>query len=878
MSLDDLLDRLFQRERAALDFGENRLLRWATARLERVRVEQIEPALQSLTARQHEAVLGDLSAFFDRYWQTGTFVPHSRRPPPIQDGVHLSWRSAGQLYVKTTARHIDYSARLPPTPHLAAPQLKLRLSRAATGRDVAKSTGLRYALRADEPLTIDGETLTVWFVYGQVRPSGRQPTQRRVDHDTVTSVLEHVPPRWREALGHRRGRRTLLEIHLSRYTAPDDNDLFIHEDLGSFLRDDLRFFLAELVVESADATTLGPQLAACREVASALIELLASLEDLRLTLYRTRRLVLSSRWLVPTATGMLDTKGFTPRQAWDTLAEHAPELPGERAGTLIHGNNRDALALLGPSLKGRVSAAYLDPPYNTGTAGFLYNDGFARHTWLSLVQQVVEPLANLADSRAFLWMSIDENEVSSLMQLGEQILGPAAKAGLFSVRVRHEDRTLAEDKEVHEVIEYAALFRMGRDAWATGRQVPNDDDDAYSWRVVTTGEPDREESIEGRRMVVYGPGRFVLEREEGGRGLKRINIRGTLRRANSSGRFYVAHVEPHLTRYQGCLLQVEGMGADGLGHRWFWVPPASHRRKNPDYFQGIPLRRKRVRRVPYPTFIDLESAFNRVAHEGGVTFRDGKKPIDFLHHLMTIAGVRDRKDGLIVDLFAGSGSTAEAVIRLNQEDGGRRRYLLTEVGDHALDITTPRLAHAARSALDETTSPPPLVQQIVRLTSYDDTLESVLGPDEEPEGDRRLRIQIGADGDVSIPALRTIEDPWRHTVSVVEGGVRTEHPVDLVETFVHLLGLEVHCYDTLGRDRLVCVTGVDPEDVMTTVVWRDCRSWPDEELAEVIDPHLLRHQPRRLLVNGGTPTLRWAAEPLEPVLLQRMLRPSPDEP
>ena len=153
MSLDDLLDRLFHRDRAELDFGEHRLLRWATARLDVVRTEQIEPVFQTLQPAERAAVLNALHAFFDRYWSTGAFVPHARRAPPDSDAVRLSWRSAGQLYVKTAARHIDYSARLSPTRALTAPLLRLRLASAETRRDVSKSAGLRYALSPEQPLT-----------------------------------------------------------------------------------------------------------------------------------------------------------------------------------------------------------------------------------------------------------------------------------------------------------------------------------------------------------------------------------------------------------------------------------------------------------------------------------------------------------------------------------------------------------------------------------------------------------------------------------------------------------------------------------------------------------------------------------------------------
>ena len=854
MALRDDLSRIIPTDPGGPDAIEHALFQALQPAIEET-LAQVEALLEPLAHQEREALIAQLSTFFET---------HTNASISPQGKVHLHWQHSGQIYLKSADVHSDYRVSLPASDANPPSALLLRVASADAPRDISKVTGLRYRL-SDPPVSLHDDVLTVWFDYTRDPNRAAPQTQRQVDAQTTRAVLAAVPESWRARLVAQQGGRSRLARALSRFTSRETVDTFVHPDLGSALRPALDPFLASrLDLDSPDLQ----RLQVARDIGEALISLRSLLEDARHNICLKRRFVLLSRWLIPQEEDtIVDTDGWDAVRVWDALSEHAVDLSCAHAGTFVHGNNRDALNLVGPRLTGRLMGVYLDPPYNTGVASFRYTDDLERSTWLTAMQQVLSPLAELAIPTAFLWVSIDENEVASLMQLGAQTFGETSTAGLFSVRVRHEDRVLTEDKEVHEVIEYAALFRLGADAWATGRQVRTSDEEAYCWHVSVEGAPEHTDVLGGKIVSVYKPGTYTIENKQSKKhGLKRINIRGTLRRANSSGRFYVAHMEPALERYQGCVLKVPDMGADGLGHRWFWIPPADHRRKNPDYFQGVPLKRKAVRRVPHPTFIDLEPQFNRVAREGGVDFRDGKKPIAFLHHLLTIAGLRERQEGWVADLFAGSGSTAEAVMRLNMEDGGRRRTLLAEVGDHAETVTIPRLKHAAAAAAGTDI---PRLQQVLVLESNDDALRSILAPDETPHP-QRLGIRF-VDGHPTL-STTTFFDPWGHTLAVRRGGQWHDVEVDLVETFVHLLGLDVHHYATLGQEGLVCVVGTDPSGTLVVAVWRRCEDWPAERLRETVMPLLRELEPSRVYINGPTPSWPQVSElqPTEPTFLARM--------
>ena len=186
----------------------------------------------------------------------------------------------------------------------------------------------------------------------------------------------------------------------------------------------------------------------------------------------------------------------------------------------------------------------------------------------------------------------------------------------------------------------------------------------------------------GSKLVeVFEPNQYeVVKLQASKENFKRINIRGSLKAGNSSGRFYMRYLDPLKT--QGVLYKVPNMGGDKFGYRYF-LTPLNGKRVNGDYFQGVPIDIKEFKEVPYPNYFDFEKEFNNVGYEGGVDFGGGKKPIEFITQFLKIGS--DKKDALIVDFFAGSGSTGHAVMKINEEDNGKRRFILITNNDEIIN-------------------------------------------------------------------------------------------------------------------------------------------------------------------------------------------------
>lgn len=166
----------------------------------------------------------------------------------------------------------------------------------------------------------------------------------------------------------------------------------------------------------------------------------------------------------------------------------------------------------------------------------------------------------------------------------------------------------------------------------------------------------------------------IIKKEPDKSRLKKINIRGSIKEGNSSGRFYMRYLDS-LKDKMGYLFKVYDIGNDGLGYRYFLMP-SSKAKINGDYFQGVPVNRKDIKEFPYPNYLDFESEFNNVGYEGGIDFRNGKKPVDFILKILEMGGAKKNPNSIILDFFAGSGSTGHVVLELNKEDRGNRKSIL----------------------------------------------------------------------------------------------------------------------------------------------------------------------------------------------------------
>ena len=379
---------------------------------------------------------------------------------------------------------------------------------------------------------------------------------------------------------------------------------------------------------------------------------------------------------------------------------------GENLNFLIEGDNLPALTLLKKTHNEGIDFIYIDPPYNTKNKDFKYDDVYVdpddeyKHSmWLSFMKKRLLLANSLLKKDGSIMISINEEELFELKMLCDEIFGPKNYLTTFSVKVRHEDRILKGDKDFQEVIEYMLMYRKSPEFKVVKKLVDNTSNEDYIY--VINEKIDNPEIVDmgGKQVSIFKPGEYeIVKVDPDESNLKKINIRGSIKEGNSSGRFFMKHLNQFIGQKYGYLYKVADMGADNLGYRYFHIP-TNKKRVNGDYYQGVPLERSDIKEVPYANYLDYEVAFNNVGYEGNVEFRNGKKPMDFLEKCFEMSGVALNKNSIVLDFFAGSGSTGHALMRLNKKDNGNRKFILVTNNENKIceEITYKRM----KSAIEE---------------------------------------------------------------------------------------------------------------------------------------------------------------------------------
>ncbi len=332
--------------------------------------------------------------------------------------------------------------------------------------------------------------------------------------------------------------------------------------------------------------------------------------------------------------------------------------PALSAGTepwrnlIIEGDNFDALRYLRMTFSGRVKCIYIDPPYNTGNRDFVYNDRFVekedlwRHSkWVEFMHQRLTLARDLLTVDGAIVVSIDDNEVSSLGMLMRQVFGENAFVAncIWQKRYSRENREAIGD--AHEYLLFFSpnpgLFkeRRGRipltEAQAKIYKNPNDDPKGR-WRAI----PMTAQGFRPNQMYeIVAPGGKIHRPPEG---RCWSMIESEFFKFKEQNRIYWGkdqNSQPGVIRY---LSEVDGLVP------WTWWPheEVGHTDES----------RKEIQQI-----FGTQTAFTT------------PKPVRLMERVLRIAcGPND----LVLDFFAGSGTTGHAVLNLNAEDGGRRRFIL----------------------------------------------------------------------------------------------------------------------------------------------------------------------------------------------------------
>lgn len=460
-------------------------------------------------------VYNDLYTFFSRYYEDGDFVSKRRYGrhetyaiPYNGEEVVLYWANRDQYYVKTGDRFKAYRFKLV----VSLAELVGDYTVAFELRNIAPeqngNNGKKryFVLAQDAPVTWNEQerALSIAFEYrplteAEEREHGR--TEQQKPQDSLNEAAEKkilglvADGSLKVALAKPEGTNgsSLLRKHLTRFTRKNTADFFIHKDLRGFLRRELDFFiknevllLDELIAGKEDDPSTGSGQAlrehvqrarVVRQVAEAIIEFLAQVEDFQKRLWEKRKFVLRTEYcltldrlpeelwdevlaneaqitewrqlyalddlmkaqplmntglnrdfLKAHSTLVVDTRHFPEDFKWRVLA-YFDGLDEALDGVLIKSENWQALNLLLEKYRERVKCVYIDPPYNTAATPILYKNDYKDSSWISLMADRSRLGKILLDNSGIMAAAIDDEEVLGLRfvlsSLFEQELGIA---------------------------------------------------------------------------------------------------------------------------------------------------------------------------------------------------------------------------------------------------------------------------------------------------------------------------------------------------------------------------------------------------------------------------------------------------------------------
>lgn len=382
---------------------------------------------------------------------------------------------------------------------------------------------------------------------------------------------------------------------------------------------------------------------------------------------------------------------------------------------IIHGDNLEALKSLLPKYEGKIKCIYIDPPYNTGNENWVYNDNvnhpkikkwlgqvvgkesedLSRHDkWLCMMYPRLKLLHRLLSSDGVIFISIDDNEQANLKLICDEIFGASNLITPIYTQVRFAGKTLVEDADIQKLIEIIYAYKK-RPTTKLIKDSAKYDFEKFTYKIVEKGAPTKI-MLGDKEVEIFSKDQYEIVQEEPSLNhLKEIWATGKILDGNSSGRFFRDYlIGREADDGLGCLYKVYGIGDDQFPYRYFTGPKKATAKKG-KYYQGVPNEvllnaDKKEKFLPIPNFENYAEDFGNIRHEGNMDFRSGKKPTVMLQKLINYIVPKD-KEAIILDCFAGSGSTAHAVLNLNKKDSGKRKFITIEMMDYAEMTTAQRI-------------------------------------------------------------------------------------------------------------------------------------------------------------------------------------------
>lgn len=368
---------------------------------------------------------------------------------------------------------------------------------------------------------------------------------------------------------------------------------------------------------------------------------------------------------------------------------------------LIEGDNFHALTTMNMMCgnDGLADVIYIDPPYNTRNKEFVYNDnyvdkedGFRHSKWISFMEKRLVLARNLMIDEGVIFISIDDHEQANLQLLCDRVFG---NGNFIAMAIHKNNSNKNQSKLIGVSTEYVLIYAKNKMILTGGSKEKKD-----GWKIKKKGAADIMKKFKQLKSMGLSIEEIEIEIKEMYKRPKyshlsrwnKVDDRGVFKDAdlsrNNGAKNYTI-INPDTGKE--CVIPERGWGKSETellrlqkeGLIWYGdenTPPGVI-----SYITGEDLS------VPDNFwYFDNSTDVKMLKKMFGYNPFDNPKPIEMIKSLLEMSS---GSDAIIIDFFAGSGTTGQAVLELNKEDGGHRKFILctNNEGNICTDVTYPRL-------------------------------------------------------------------------------------------------------------------------------------------------------------------------------------------
>lgn len=810
-------------------------------------------------------VYSALYSFFNRYYDEGDFISKRRYKEGVYaipyegEEVKLYWANQDQYYIKTAENFKDYSFVTE-----EGVNVNFRLVDATIEQNNNKETSdskrvfMLYTENEEQPelktfeWNAETKELIIRFIFdipADKKKNYADDNYKKI-RDYIVAVPELMMPLMRQVSTDPKKPVTLIQKHLNGYVAKNTFDYFIHKDLNGFLTRELDFFIKNEVMhlddldtdDEARAESYLAKVRAVKRIGKEIITFLAQIENFQRKLWLKKKFVVETNWCItldhidesfyqeiadnkeqiqewvdmyaideingdlhttafsnpPTIKFLkenqnliVDTKNF-PTTFRDRLIASIDNIDENTNGLMINSDNYHALNLLQEKYRSSISCMYGDPPYNAKSSEILYKNSFKHSSWLAMMSSRLELVSPLKTEKGVIVTAIDENEGFNYMKLLDMLFPYWNKT---AVSVQHNPAGVQGDNFSYSH-EYA-IFLFENFKHVIGKKEKEE----------KTTEPFRDWGPTGLRNPQGNTFYPIIVNSAGD---KIISIGEA-----SSSDFHTTKQNVQI----GEDIYVYPVGDDGIERKWVFARDTIDTIIDelfPVINNGVVQIMRNKSKGSFKTIWDDKRYYANVYGSKLLNNMMGIKKFDFPKSLYTISDCilavneLQKGKGIVMDYFAGSGTTGHAVIDLNRQDNGNRKYILVEMGEYFKSVTHPRIKKSVYAPSWKNGKPTEHnngVSQILkylRLESYEDALSNISLVEKSSffgsnfGDDYLIGYMLDMEAKGSLLNLDAFISPFEYNMKITEKNECKERPVDVVETFNYLIGLSVHSQSAIS--------------------------------------------------------------------------------